>query len=99
MADQTDVTDAYGGQARYKMIHEALARALAEPDAQGSHAHGARAAFLLSEIALQLTDVSLEAGLHEFERLGAPQSLLVQMKAFIDEREQPENENVRAIAS
>ncbi|MDF9779132.1 hypothetical protein [Pseudomonas baetica] len=99
MADQVDVTDAYGGQARYKMTHEALARALAEPDAQGSHAHGARAAFLLSEIAPQLTDVSLEAGLREFERLGAPQSLLAQMKAFIAERDQPEARNTRAMAS
>ncbi|MGF6282002.1 hypothetical protein ABH908_000511 [Pseudomonas frederiksbergensis] len=99
MADQVDVTDAYGGQARYKVTHEALARALAEPDAQGSHAHGARAAFLLSELAPQLTGVVLQAVVREFERMGAPQSLLVQMKAFIAEREQPQNGNVRAIAS
>lgn len=99
MADHANVTDAYGGQARYKITHEALARALAEPNAQGSHAHGARAAFLLSEIAPQLTVVSLEASLREFERLGAPQSLLSQMKTFIAERDQPEAGNIRAIAS
>ncbi|MGE8065190.1 hypothetical protein [Pseudomonas sp. NPDC089569] len=99
MADQTDVTDAYGGQARYKLTHEALARALAEPDAQGAYAHGARAAFLLSQIAPQLTDVSLTAGLREFERLGAPPNLLVQMRAFIAERDQLETGNVRSIAS
>lgn len=99
MEDRADVTEAYGGQTRYKMTHEALARALAEPNAQGSHAHGARAAFILSEIAPQLMVVSLEAGLREFERLGAPQSLLSQMKAFIAERDQREAGNIRAVAS
>lgn len=99
MADHRDVIEIYGGQCGYRKVHEAFARALAEPDAQGTHAHGARAAFLLTEIAPQLCEVSLAVSLREFERLGAPKSLLMQMKAFIDEREQPATGKLRALTS
>lgn len=99
MADHRDVNEVYGGQRGYRKAHEALARALAEPGAQGSHAHGARAAFLLNEIAPQLCDVSLTAGLREFERMGAPKSLLLEMKAFIDEQAQAASVNLRAVSS
>jgi hypothetical protein len=99
MADYRDVNEVYGGQFGYQKAHEALARALAEPGAQGTHAHGARAAFLLNEIAPQLRDVSLSSSLREFERSGAPRSLLLQMKTFIDEREQPVTGNLRMVKS
>lgn len=87
MTDQIEVMGVYGGHDAYRKIHEALAKALAEPGAQGAHAHGARAAFLLAEIAPQLTAVSLEASLAAYERLGAPKNLLAQMKAFVVEHQ------------
>jgi hypothetical protein len=87
MTEQVDVVGVYGGHEEYRKAHEALAKALAEPSAQGTHAHGARAAFLLAEIAPQLAEVPLLSSLAVFERLGAPKSLLVQMKAFIAERQ------------
>lgn len=60
MTDQSQIYDAFGGQEAYRAIHEALSRALAEPAAQGDHAHGARAGFLLSQIAPHIQSLRVE---------------------------------------
>lgn len=56
----------FGGEPGFKAVHQALSRALAEPAAQGENAHGARAGFLLAQIAPQifaLRQASLEEAL------------------------------------
>lgn len=76
MAGKADIFISYGGQAAYRVIHEALSKALAEPSAQGNNAHGARAAFLLSEIAPQVQASAFDNALQVLEGVGLPADLL-----------------------
>ncbi|EPJ5561229.1 hypothetical protein PAE975_6194 (plasmid) [Pseudomonas aeruginosa] len=83
MADHQETYAAYGGLASYRGVHEALSRALAEPSAQGNNAHGARAAFLLSEIAPQLLAARSALVIQALEEAGACASMLQDVEALL----------------
>lgn len=85
MADHQETYAAYGGLDSYRAVHEALSRALAEPSAQGSNAHGARAAFLLSEIAPQLLSARAALVIQALEEAGASASFLLNVEALLSQ--------------
>lgn len=76
--------EAYGGADAYREVHEALSRALAEPAAQGDHAHGARAGFLLSHIAPQIESLRNTSLLQTLEDAGVPRELLANIKPYLN---------------
>ncbi|MGP0171023.1 hypothetical protein ACSVIJ_03995 [Pseudomonas sp. NCHU5208] len=83
MADHQETFAAYGGMDSYRAIHEALSCALAEPGAQGNNAHGARAAFLLSEIAPLLLVSRAVQVIQALEGAGASRQLLREVEALL----------------
>ncbi|RRV05487.1 hypothetical protein EGJ28_21350 [Stutzerimonas xanthomarina] len=85
MSDLEEICAVYGGANGYRAVHEGLSRALAEPGAQGENAHGARAAFLLAEIAPHLMTVRRHAVLQFLEDAGVPLTLVRQVGAALHE--------------
>lgn len=85
MSDLEQICAVYGGASGYRAVHEGLSRALAEPGAQGENAHGARAAFLLAEIAPHLMTVRRHAVLQFLEDAGVPLTLVRQVGAALHE--------------
>lgn len=85
MSDLEEICAVYGGADGYRAIHEGLSRALAEPGAQGENAHGARAAFLLAEIAPQLMAVRRHEVLQLLEDSGVPPTLVRQVATALHE--------------
>lgn len=83
MADQQQMHEAFGGVDGYRAVHAALSRALAEPAAQGDHAHGARAGFLLNEIAPLITALQAGSITQALEEAGVPTELLTQIAPYL----------------
>lgn len=83
MADQCHPHPAYGGMDGYRAVHQALSRALAEPAAQGDHAHGARAGFLLKQIAPQIHALQAESITQLLLDAGVPTELLNQLTPYL----------------
>ena len=97
MSDVEQVCAAYGGAAGYRAVHESLSRALAEPGAQGEHAHGARAAFLLAEIAPQMALARRHAVLEFLEGAGVPSMLVRQVALSLQASGQTEQNTSVAV--
>ena len=98
MAGKADVFISYGGQAAYRVIHEAMSKALAEPSAQGNNAHGARAAFLLTEIAPQVQASAFDNALQVLEVAGLPAELLAFIAASLPKQSPRGSFSIAAVA-
>ncbi len=92
MADQREPFESFGGADAYRAIHAALSRALAEPAAQGTNAHGARAGFLLNQIAPEIQALRRAAVDQLFANAAVPPELLSLLSPYRDESLQAPND-------
>lgn len=89
MTDLQQTQNAFGGLDGYRAVHETLSRALAEPAAQGDHAHGARAGFLLGQIAPQVQVLRSSSITQALEEAGVPQEYLNLIAPYLVHQAEP----------
>lgn len=89
MTDLQQTHNAFGGLDGYRAVHESLSRALAEPAAQGDHAHGARAGFLLSQIAPQIQALRSGSITQALEDAGVPLEYLNLLAPYLLPQAEP----------
>lgn len=83
--DQDYPFHCFGGEPGFKTVHQALSRALAEPAAQGENAHGARAGFLLAQIAPQILALRHAALEEALRASGVPADVLELVLPYLSE--------------
>lgn len=99
MTDLQQTQNAFGGVDGYRAVHEALSRALAEPAAQGDHAHGARAGFLLSQIAPQVQTLRSGSITQALEDAGVPQEYLGLLAPYLVPQAEPQQTVIHQVVA
>lgn len=99
MTDLQKTHNAFGGVDGYRAVHEALSRALAEPGAQGDHAHGARAGFLLNQIAPQVLALRSGSIIQALEDAGVPQEYLKLLAPYLVPQAEPHHAVIHQVVA